>query len=102
MSVTKQLIIYGQYLVQGEVKTSFLQICELMVQLRYQICELQLDLQKLCGSGSDGASVMLGVRGGISTLLKQQTPFLVAKHCIAHCLALVCGQAANDIPFLGI
>ncbi len=43
---------------------------------------------------------MLGVRGGVSTLLKQQTPFLVANHCIAHRLALACGQAANEIPYL--
>ena len=42
---------------------------------------------------------MLGVRGGVSTLLKQQTPFLVANHCIAHHLALACGQAANEIPY---
>ena len=105
VSVTKQLIIYGRYLVQRKVKTNFLQICELIdgtaetiVSKVYQICdELQLDLQKLCGLGSDGASVMLGVRGGVSTLLKQQTPFLVANHCIAHRLALACGQAAKEI-----
>lgn len=108
VSVTKQLIIYARYIVHGEVKTSFLQICELIdgkaetiVSKVCQICdELQLDLHKLCGLGSDGASVMLGVRGGVSTLLKQQTPFLVANHCIAHRLALACGQAANEIPYL--
>ena len=59
---------------------SFLQICELIdgkaetivVSKVCQICdELQLDLQKLCGLGIDGASVMLGVHGGVSTLLKQ-------------------------------
>ena len=38
----------------------------------YQIFdELQLDLQKVYDLGSDGASVMLGVHGGVSTLLKQ-------------------------------
>ena len=87
------------------MKTSFLQICELIdgkaetiVSKVCQVCdELQLDLQKLCGLGSDGASVMLGVHGGVSTLLKEQTPFLVANHCIAHSLALACGQAANEI-----
>ena len=108
MSISKQLIVYGRYLVQGDVKNSFLQICELIdgkvetIESKVcQVCdELQLDLQKLCGLGSDGASVMLGVRGGISTLLKEQTPFLVANYCIAHRLALVCGQAANEIPYL--
>ena len=108
MSVTKQLIIYARHLDHGEVKTSFLQICEIsdgkaetIVAKVCQICdELQLDLQKLCGLGGDEASVMLGVRGGVSTLLKQQTPFLVANHCIAHRVALACGQAANEIPYL--
>ena len=106
VSISKQLIVYGRYLVQGEVKTSFLQICELIdgkaetiVSKVCQVCdELQLDLQKLCGLGSDGVSVMLGVRGGVSTLLKEQTPFFVANHCIAHHLALACGQATNEIP----
>ena len=40
--------------------------------------DLALDLQKCCGLGSDGASVMLGSRGGVSKLLKDQVPFLVA------------------------
>ena len=85
-----------------------MQICEIrdgkaeiFVAKVCQICdELQLDLQKLCGLGSDGASIMLDACGGVSTLLKQQTPFLVANHCIAHRLALACGQAANEIPYL--
>ena len=108
VSISKQLIVYGRYLDQGEVNTSFLQICELIDgnaetigSKGCQVCdELQLDLQKLCGLRSDGASVMLGVRGGVSTLLKEQTPFLVANHCIAHCLAPACGQAANETPYL--
>ena len=57
--------------------------------------DLQLDvLHHLCGLGSDGASVMLGRRGGVSRLLKDKIP------CIAHRLALACGQAANEIPYL--
>lgn len=103
MSVTKLLIVYACYFIQGEAKTSFLQISELRdckavttVSKISQICDdLQLDLQKLCGLGSDGASVMLGVRGDVSTLLKEEIPFLVANHCIAHRLALACAQAAK-------
>ena len=90
------------------MKTSFLQICELIdgtpetiVSKLCQICdELWLDLQRLCGLGSDGTSVMLSVRGGVSTLLKQQTFFLVANHCTTHPLVLACGQTANEIPYL--
>ena len=108
MSVTKQLIVYNQYFVQGEVKTSFLQISELIdgtaKTIVARVCQiyddLHMDRQKLCGLGSDRASVMLGVRGSVSTLLKEETPFLVANHCIAHRLALACGQAASEIPYL--
>ena len=52
---------------------------------------------RLCGLGSDGASVMLGTRGGLSKLLKDKVPFLAAHHCIAHRLALACGQSADEI-----
>ena len=57
-------------------------------------------LHHLCVLGSDGASVMSGTRGGVSRLLKDKIPFLVSNHCIAHRLALACGQAANEIPYL--
>ena len=108
VSITKQLIIYCRYISEGEAKTSFLKITELpdgvavtISNRVFQICrEIGLELQKFCGLGSDGASVMLGVRGGVSTPLKEETPFLVANHCIAHRLALACGQAANEIPYL--
>ena len=62
--------------------------------------DLALEMQHLCGLGSDGAAVMLGIRGGVSKLLKDQVPFLVANHCIAHRLALAAGQAANEITYL--
>ena len=45
---------------------------------------------------------MLGNRGGVSKLLREKAPLLVANHCIAHRLALTCGQAANEIPYLKI
>ena len=32
------------------------------------LCSLQLDMQRFCGLGSDGASVMLGTRGGVSRI----------------------------------
>lgn len=57
-------------------------------------------LHHLCGLGSDGASVMLGSRGGVSKLLRDKIPFIVSNHCIAHHLGLACGQAANQIPYL--
>ena len=68
--------MYCCYVLEGEVKTSFLQVTELpdgvavtIAERVHQICvELNLDLQKLCSLGSDGASVMFGVCGGVSAL----------------------------------
>ena len=56
---------------------------------------------RLCGLGSDGASVMLGARGGVLKLLKDslRVPFLAAHHCIAHRLALACEQSADEISY---
>ena len=109
LSVTKQLIVYGRYFCNGDVKTSFLGILELqkglavtITEALFKLCsDLKVDLQtRLYGLGSDTASVMLGNRGGVSKLLREKAPFLVANHCIAHRLVLAFGQAANEIPYL--
>ena len=93
-------------LVDGEVRTSFLHILELhngkattIVDVLVQLCaDLDLDIvHHLCGLGSDGASVMLVRNNGVLKLLKDRVPFLVSNHCIAHRLALACGQAANEV-----
>ena len=109
VSVTKQLIVYCRYLVNANVHSSFISILELpdgtaltIVEAVCKLCEdLNLDIRnRLCGLGSDGASVMLGARGGVSKLLKDRVPFLAAHHCIAHRLALACGQSADEISYL--
>lgn len=109
VSVTKQLIVYCRYLVNANVHSSFISILELpdgtaltIVEAVCKLCEdLNLDMRnRLCGLGSDGASVMLGARGGVSKLLKDRVPFLAAHHCIAHRLALACGQSADEISYL--
>ena len=43
---------------------------------------------------------MLGMRGGVATLLKKEVPFMIANHCIAHRLALACGQASDEVPYI--
>ena len=63
--------------------------------------KMDLDIhRRLFALGSDGASIMLGCRGGVSTLLKEKVPYLIVNHCVAHRLALACGQAANEINYL--
>ena len=43
---------------------------------------------------------MLGVRGGVAALRKEEVPFMIANHCVAHCLALACGQTSDKVPYI--
>lgn len=62
--------------------------------------EKQIDNRKKIGLGSDGARVMTGHVNGVSALYKNVNPFLKNVHCIAHRLALVMAQAANQCEYL--
>jgi len=59
-----------------------------MLQSRLQ--SLGLDIRKLSGVSTDGASVMVGKRAGLVQKMKADNPSLVAIHCICHRLALAC------------
>lgn len=55
---------------------------------------------KLVAFGSGGAAVMIGSRGGHSSLLKQTAPWIVANYCVAYRLTLACAQAADEVPYI--
>ena len=59
-----------------------------------------LDKNKMTGFGSDGASVMTGKNNGVAKRMKDNSPYLISIHCMAHRLALCTSQAANGIPYL--
>ena len=42
---------------------------------------------------------MVGRRNGVSALLKQMVPWVIANHCVAHSLALASAQAADEILY---
>ena len=43
---------------------------------------------------------MVGQHSGVARRLQSDAPHLVSNHCVAHRLALVSAQAANDIRYL--
>lgn len=59
-----------------------------------------LDLSKVIGFGSDGASVMVGKTHSVSALLKKKSPHCINIHCMAHRLSLASSQASRNIPFM--
>lgn len=114
ISVTEHLITFIQYFDQelGSVQTSFLScqnifehyssanakaISDLLLE---SINTSGLDLGKFTGFSSDGASVMVGKKGGVATLLREKCPTLINVHCICHKLALSCTDSNEGIKYV--
>ena len=51
----------------------------------------------LVACGSDGASVMTGVRNGVIAKLRQEVPWLIGIHCIAHKFELAILDGIKDV-----
>lgn len=102
------LVMYMRYVLNGDVYTRFLSLIELPGGTADEILDTVLkvftarniSVKKLCGVATDGASVMVGCRTGVTTQLKGKNPFIVSIHCIAHRLALASGQAADSVPYI--
>ncbi|CAC5408472.1 unnamed protein product [Mytilus coruscus] len=78
VAVKKELILYVRFLKNGKSSTHFLKMIELFdgkaATIKSAIVqtleEIDVPLEKMCALGSDGASVMLGRKGGVAALLK--------------------------------
>ena len=107
-STEKTLMLYVRYIKQHISVTRFLSVVELSGGTADYIFEAvkqvfvayELDFTKCISVSTDGASVMTGIRSRVTTLFKQQNPFIVTSHCIAHRLALGVSQAANSYNYL--
>ncbi|XP_053385814.1 zinc finger protein 862-like [Mercenaria mercenaria] len=63
-----------------------------------ELKEKKIDISKMVGVSTDGASVMTGKTGGVVQRLHEYLPNIVGIHCVAHRTALATSQAARDIP----
>ncbi|CAI7810384.1 unnamed protein product [Closterium sp. NIES-53] len=59
---------------------------------------LGIELAKITGMSTDGASVMMGSKNGLVARLRLRMPHLVSSHYIAHREALAAKDAADAIP----
>ena len=113
IAVTKELILYARYIVptatpQQCVRSIFLQLSELSdgkantitTAILELLSSLDLSINKVMGFGSDGASVMVGRKAGVATMLKEENPQIVAIHCVAHRLALAVAQSGDAMPYV--
>ena len=86
------MIVYGRYTSNG-TKTWFLGIVELSDGRAVTITDALCNFAEKWSLTYTISSLllMLGCWGGVSTLLKESVPYLIANHCVAHRLALGCG-----------
>ncbi|KAJ3595511.1 hypothetical protein NHX12_004814 [Muraenolepis orangiensis] len=105
LQMENKLIVYAKIQNKGQIETSFLGNYNLhsgTAQCIYEkVAEVPrgtgVELSKVMGLGSDGASVMTGKRAGVGALLKRDNLFLIQVHCIAHRAALAAVEAANAV-----
>ena len=106
VSIAKQLIIYVRYVLEGDIRVRYLKISDLkdgtaatIEEELLSVCQsVGINLSKVVGFGSDGASVMVGARNGVAT--RSHNPVMISIHCVANRLALAAAQAADSIPYL--
>ncbi|CAG2244184.1 unnamed protein product [Mytilus edulis] len=79
---------------------SFANAENLYTVVKSKLESLGLDMSKLSGVSTDGASVMVGKKEGLVKRLKDDNPALVAIHCICHRLALACIDTCADLQYI--
>ncbi|CAI7784409.1 unnamed protein product [Closterium sp. NIES-53] len=88
----KHLILYATFVRESVVVTEFMQLitvekADASTLLSLLLSHLQavgVDLQRISGISTDGASVMMGSQAGLVVRLREKVPHLVSCHCIAH------------------
>lgn len=101
VSVHQNLVLYIRYLEESlgrlDAKTSFMGIRQLASANSNSIRE---EVVKILSDKGLEISNLVGIATGEVKQLKDLSPSLLSTHCIAHRLALSCGGAADQIPYL--
>ncbi|CAI7843012.1 unnamed protein product, partial [Closterium sp. NIES-53] len=106
----KHLIIYVTYIRDGAVVTEFFALltvdradaASLVGLLLSHVNAVGIDLRRITGISTDGASVMVGSKNGLVARLRTRIPHLVSCHCIAHREALAAKDAAESLSEFGM
>ena len=108
ISVTKHLGICIQYLDKNaSLRVRNLKLLEVthgtadvltesLISYLTTSAPVTLDIDKLAGCATDGASVMVGCENGVITRIKAVVPTLIATHCSAHRLSLAACDASRS------
>ena len=103
----KQIAVVARYvdLEQAELVSTFLK-CEKVKDCAAQgiysatkeiISGKKIAMTKVCGLGTDGASVMTGHMNGVRALMHKDNPLCICIHCICHRLNLAVSQPCQNV-----
>ncbi|CAI7860868.1 unnamed protein product [Closterium sp. NIES-53] len=106
----KHMIVYLTFIMDRRVVTEFFTLltvekCDaasLFEVLMNHLRSAGVDVSKLVGISTDGASVMTGKDNGLVAQIREHAPHLFSCHCIAHREALAVKDAATSNPDLGM
>ena len=109
IALTKQLDLCVQYfdIETAIVKVCYLKLLEIATGNAETITDailshfishpsIKIDINKLAGAATDGASVMTGCHEGVIARIKSLAPTLISTHCSAQRLSLAASQACNS------
>ncbi|CAI7837561.1 unnamed protein product [Closterium sp. NIES-53] len=104
------MIVYLTFIMDRRVVTEFFTLltvekCDaasLFEVLMNHLRSAGVDVSKLVGISTDGASVMTGKDNGLVAWIREHAPHLFSCHCIAHREALAVKDAATSNPDLGM
>ncbi|XP_077983943.1 uncharacterized protein C17orf113-like [Glandiceps talaboti] len=105
VTVHKKLIIFLKIVDDGKPRTIFIGNYTVLNGTAETVADKMLEvlgdhgieISKVMGLGSDGASVMTGRHNGVGVRLKRQNVYLIHVHCVAHRLALAAADASRSV-----
>lgn len=108
ITTTKKLVMFAKIIHNGELKLEFcanVDIVDGKAETVYKeiinwLGSVGVNVDKVSGFGSDGASVMAGRKAGVGVKLKADNPRIIHIWCAAHRLALVSYWAAKRVSYL--
>ena len=104
MALTVSAIVCIPPSPRAQVRTRFHRLLELESKsadslttgIFQMLDEDALLIEKCVSTGADGASTMQGELSGVTTQIKERSPFNVSHHDLAHREALACGDATEN------
>ena len=69
--------------------------------VKKDLAACKLDISRLMGLSTDGASVMVGKNNGVGAKLQQRNSKLLNMHCVCHRLALACTDTCQEFKYIG-